>query len=456
MKKTILIIDDEADIRNLLADIFMDEDYNVLKAAHSEQAFSLIRDNDIDLIVLDIWLENSDKDGVEILKTLKKSDRSNIPVLMISGHGNIEMAVNAMKMGAFDFIEKPFKIDHILMTVSRALNQKELQDENARLKNTHVLPSLNEKQYKSIAMVTLIKDIKANAESDARVVVFGDIGVGKSRLAEIIHRSSKRAKHTLSYFQCETLSDSDFNDKMKNIAGTIILEQIEKLSQKSQQALLSFIVANPTVRIISTTSHLIHKMIEGGEFSSALFDRLAVLKFKIPSLNNRREDIPAIIQNTADNFSKNLNIQALTFSQEAIAFLQSYNWTANVMELKLTIEWVILQSYLKYTVPYEAITIDVADIQVCLSEHNQDMAAPHHNTNTLAGDFWDHFNTLSLKNARELFETLYLQNHLNVNEGNISNMASAIDMERTALHRKLKTLGIYYQDNEEKIRQKSR
>jgi len=434
MTQSILIIDDEVDIRDILSDIFADEGYEVHKAAHSEQALSLINNNKIDMIVLDIWLDNSDMDGVQILKYLKSSDHKNIPVLMISGHGNVEMAVNAMKMGAFDFIEKPFKIDHILLTASRALEQKSLKEENSRLKENDGEINAISHDYKSPAMISLMKDIQDNAESDARVLIQGAVGSGKSYIAKIIHSTSKRSKDRVLTFQCYDLNwDSMIEAINENPNSTVLLEHIEGLSHDQQSQLLQIFSKNELqTRFIVTSSQAIKESIEQGDFSSGLYDRLSILNFTIPSLNDRIEDIEILAKNFAELFVKEFHIQCPQFPSSFITSLKNYDWQGNIRQLKIMIEWSMMQYYLN---PEQGLRFQSQVIQeksdniVALDKINEK-------------EIYD----MPLKQARDHFEKDYLETLLNRFDGNIAKMAEYIDMERTALYRKLKTMEITYQE----------
>jgi len=446
MSKTILIIDDEADIREVLADIFNDEGYSTLKAAHSEQAFSVIKNNKIDLIVLDIWLDNSDMDGIQILKTLKNDPHfRTIPILMISGHGNVEMAVNAMKLGAFDFIEKPFKIDHILLNVGRALEQKTLKEENQRLKsddNSHII----DHAYQSPAMINLLKAIEDNADSDARCLIMGEQGTGKNRLAQLIHKVSKRSKFDLINFRAT-------NDDIKNLEaeiiansnGTIIIENIDFLS-KSDQASLLLILNNKDYkcRIIATVTGNIKDKIDNQLFSSSLYDRIALTKYVVPPLRKRKEDIPVLIENFVTDICENLNLSAPNLSDDIYTLLNNYNWLGNIRQLKIAIEWIIISYAINPKDPFTINDLDFLNYSPNVIEY-----VPTQKSEMDHGQFYD---DLSLKDAREQFERKYLIGILYKYSGNIAKMSNHVGMERTALYRKLKLMDITYDDEIESMK----
>lgn len=458
MTDTILVIDDEADIREVLSGIFEDEGYRVLKAAHSEQAFHLIEKEQPDLIVLDIWLENSDLDGVGILKQLKKEKSSahyNIPVLMISGHGNIEMAVKAMKIGAYDFIEKPFKIEHILLTAERALKQHHLLKENTDLKHK-VYKDTDEYKTKSPALQALIKRIQDDFSSDARVMVLGEIGTGKSKLARYIHQTSLRCDAPLYVVQAQSIDKDDIKNWFNNkdyAQSTIIIERIERLEKTLQTTLLkelSETQSSNAPRLICTTSNALQNAIKNQEFSSALSDRLAVLTYETPSLRDRIEDFPEMMASFASNICLPMNLPVPTFSSDAILFLQNHQWKGNIAQLKCLIELVALGHALGKN-PLTPITAKELSKPLSNTQTSEDnsVIAPITNVPQASVDTetLNQWLDLSLRDARENFETFYLSQLLNKFHGNISQMASHIDMERTALHRKLKSMDIRYNNS---------
>jgi two-component system nitrogen regulation response regulator NtrX len=456
MTSKILVIDDEADIRDVLADIFADEGYSVLKAAHSEQAFHIIEKEEPDLIVLDIWLENSDLDGIGILKHLKKdkSNHNKIPVLMISGHGNIEMAVRAMKIGAYDFIEKQFKIDHILLTAQRALEQHHLIKENSSLKHK-VYRDTDDYNTKSPALNALLKTVQDDSMSEARVLIKGEIGTGKSKLARYIHQISNRSDSPLFTIKGNEVTketveewfiDNRFND------CTILIEQIEMLQKPFQTQLLKFLSegnAKSIPRFICTSSNALKSAIEKQEFSSALYDRLAILKYVLPNLKNRMEDFSGMIETFSCNICQPMNVVIPTFSSDAVLYLQNQAWPGNITQLKCLVELTALNHALGET-PLKPIGAkEISHPFDALPHSPENHLNLIHATNNVHGDNNSQITAwldLPLRDARENFEILYLSHLLKRFRGNISQMAGHIDMERTALHRKLKSLDIKYND----------
>lgn len=446
MSKSVLIIDDEADIRDLLSDIFTDEGYMTYKAAHSEQALSFIKSESIDLIILDIWLENSDMDGVEILRHLKKTDYKDIPILMISGHGNVEMAVDAMKMGAFDFIEKPFKIDYILLTAERALEQKQLKAENNELKSNTPRQEI-EHVYKSPAMISLFKDIENNIESDARVLITGETGTGKSKIARMIFDSSLRSDAIINTIHASILTEHNLDQYLSDTNATIVLEQVEKLPVKTQSALLQKLLSPDTARIISTSTFY-----DTSDFSKALYDRLSVIHYHMPSLSQRVEDIPVLAQEFLKKIALELSIPLPSLSNESIDILKGCKWKSNIHQLKIAIEWIILQKLEGNNESNQPIHILPSDMGILsLENHTIHEVVEIENARTTTPEksqtLMQGYLSMTLKEARENFEKSYLREILNLHQGNISKMAEIIDMDRTALYRKLKTMNITYSDS---------
>jgi two-component system nitrogen regulation response regulator NtrX len=437
MTQTILIIDDEADIRDILADIFEDEGYNVLRAAHSEQALSLIKNNEINLIVLDIWLDNSDMDGMQILKHLKsRPSVKDIPILMISGHGNVEMAVNAMKIGAFDFIEKPFKVDHIVLTVNKAIEQRQTLPVTAK-PDPDINTGIPNIACKSNPMSTLIKNIREHSEIESRILIIGDQWSGRTHLAKFIHSLSRRSKYTCVEIQAKTFDIEKFKDTaLHNSHGTIIVKDLQYLEPVNQVALLSLLNKEELVaRIICTADHSLRQKLKDNQFSSALYDRLAILKYDMPSLNQRQADIPLLTEEFIANLCVRLNINTIVFDEDILIALCRHDWVLNIIQLKTTVEWIVI-----YAASQDKEIISLKDLKFLDTTTGMNAENLYYSEN-------DNLNTktnLSLKEAREQFETNYLSNIMFQCDGNIAQMSEIVDMERTALYRKLKSLNIQY------------
>lgn len=435
---TILIIDDEEDIRELLGEIFEDEGYAVLRAAHSEQALSLLSSHNIDLIVLDIWLDNSDMDGMQILKHLKSHEGTKeIPVLMISGHGNVEMAVNAMKIGAFDFIEKPFKIDHILLTVQRTLEQKILKDENLRLRGAEEITRINN-QYRSPAMIAFMKSLSDHADSEARVLITGATGTGKTRMAKIIHGASKRGKKILRSVDASILTPERLeNELINNAKGTLILEHVDRLNKQQQSEFLNILnTINISTRLICTASNDIESKVDHQHFSSALYDRIAVLHYEMPSLKERIEDIPLLIEELISGFRKT---HGTTIRNDfmPVDYLSNLPWPGNIKQLKSAVEWMAYcQMGLNHN-EHSSYAIPLKDYQGPSVVDYQQTTKENREKSDMESLF-----AMSLKEAREAFEFQYLSFMLEKFDGSIAKMANYVDMDRTALHRKLKSMNL--------------
>lgn len=444
---TILIIDDEADIRELLADIFEDEGYTVLKAAHSEQALAVLDQNKIDLIVLDIWLDNSDMDGMQILKHIKDQDQyKDLSILMISGHGNIEMAVNAMKIGAFDYIEKPFKVDHILLTVKRALEQKLLRDENNRLKtnnnSAHFMDGYD--HYKSPAMVKIMKDMESACDSDARILISGAVGTGKIRYAKLLHEGSKRQGRDLTIINAHDFDIGTFEQIIKqNEKGSVVIKSVHLLDDKQQAFLLSVLNQDGMkARLISICDESIVKRVEEGFFSSALYDRLSVIRVHLPCLKDRMDDFDDLVKDCYNSIVRELGFASEVpfITQDYIQKLKQSDWPGNIRQLKLTIELKIYEYLNNKDQSGMHVTPDslkqIGRIPTNIA--NDDQALNQSNFNEQA-EVYTH---LPLKQARDKFEYEYLSQIFDIYDGNIAKMASFIEMDRAALHRKLKLMAI--------------
>lgn len=471
MTDTILVIDDEADIRDVLGDILEDEGYGVLKAAHSEQAISLIKANDVSLIILDIWLENSDMDGVEILKTLKSTQSrfKHIPILMISGHGNVEVAVNAMKIGAYDFIEKPFKVDHMLMTVSRALQQFHLQRENTKLRDNAGIKT-EKITAKSASMATLYKRLEDNKDSLARVVILGEIGTGKSRFARQIHDMSPYKNGNYHSFKASQLTDKDieslFTDQ-QYAKSTVLIEKIDGLTPQAQTCLLKHLSQTQDQthipRIIVTAPSEWETCPPHGKFSNALYDRLNIFQYLLPPLSERFDEFADLIHEFAHAMCQDMNCDHhVTFTTDAIILLQDQPWKGHIRQLKCTVEWLTLSHLLenniskpitskeikRYFLQSDHVDISVSD-NVSLGYVDQQVVQPVTSTSPHFSHDEASLTELydaPLREAREQFERDYLSALLKRFRGNISQMANHVEMERTALHRKLKTMNIRYED----------
>ncbi len=454
-KNKVVIVDDEKDILELISDIVEDANYQPFKAKNSQDAFNVISEQQPEAVILDIWLKDSELDGLGILELLKKK-YPEIPVIMISGHGNIETALRSLKLGAYDYIEKPFKQDKLIHTLNKAVESSRLIKENRELNDkTQQIDFL---YGESNAIKTLRADIDRISKTESRVFIKGDIGVGKEFVAERLHIESKRANNPYVRFDVynydpEELDDvlfgtedkGGFNSPARKVGllevangGTLYISEVCDLPKNLQNKLVKFLtdgkfsrnggtkLIESNVRVISSTNSDIARKIQEGEFRSDLFSRLNVVELTIPSLAERRDDIPMLTEYFKNYFSAKYNLPRRRFTNEAFISLQSYDWPGNTRQLMNVVEWLLIMN------PGEA------------SDNIKSSMLPKEIIAGSAGDFLENSNkelmSLKLRDARQLFERQYLLAQINRFGGNISRTASFVGMERSALHRKLKSL----------------
>ncbi len=435
--KKILIIDDEKDIANNIKAILDDENYVSSTAYNSKEALNCVNQNNYDLIVLDVWLDNSDLDGIGILKKIR--EKSFIPIIIISGHGNIEMAVQAIKLGANEFIEKPFTSDRLLLSVRRAIELQEIKLENDRLKLKDIY---NYDFIGSSVAVNKIKSmIKKVAPTSSRVMIYGDSGTGKDIVAREIHRLSNFKDGPFvainaALMEPESIEKEFFGSSENGIEkigffetaayGTIFIDEVGEMPLQTQAKILRVLtdkqfsrvgdnmIIDLNCRIICSSIKNLEKLTEEGSFRKDLFHRLHVVTIELPKLIDRLDDLDELIDHFTFYFSsenkEQINLKPIIKSKYI-----NYDWPGNIRELRNTIERYIILGE-KY---------DDED----LHENKENISA-------------ENVISLPLKNARKVFEKHYLQSQINRFDGNISKTASFIGMERSALHRKLKQLGI--------------
>ncbi len=460
MGRDVLVVDDEADIRELVAGILQDEGYEARTAGNADEAFTAIEARLPSLVILDIWLQGSRLDGLEILDAIKRA-HPDMPVVMISGHGTIETAVGAIKRGAYDFIEKPFKADRLLLLVQRAIEAAELRRENRDLK---VRSNLEDEMIgRSSAMNTVRGLIEKAAPMGSRVMIMGPPGSGKEVVARQLHRLSKRADGPFTVVNAATMAPERMEaelfgveasasaDGMPRIGlfeqahgGTLFLDEVADMPPETQAKILRVLVdqtfervggrnrVQVDVRVVSASARDLHSEIAAGRFREDLFHRLSVVPIRVPRLADRREDIPELASHFIQRISQANGIPPRAISNEAMAVMQAYDWPGNVRQLRNVCERLLI---LANDDAEEAIGADMLPAEV-------GGAGPA----TLRAGEGEVIMALPLREAREAFERDYLLAQVARFGNNISRTATFIGMERSALHRKLKSLGIAVND----------
>ena len=443
----ILIVDDERDIRELISEILIDEGYTTRLAGTSEDAMREVTSQPPGLLILDIWLKDSDMDGIDILKKVK-SDYSEVPVVIISGHGNIEIAVAAIKQGAYDFIEKPFNIDQLLVVIRRAMETSRLRRENITLRQKDA--PVSDLIGSSAGFRALLSQLDKVAKSNSRIMLRGGLGVGKETAARYIHAHSDRAAGPFVVVGCATIEP----DRMEEVlfgresgdqngaqglleqahGGVIYFDEVADMPLVTQSKILRVLVDQKLqrvggndqikvdLRVLSSTSCDLEVEIAERRFREELFHRLNVVPVEVPTLEERREDIPELVEHF--NQTQGLNVRKL--SDDAAALLQTLPWPGNIRQLKNVIERILILS--DGTGPISADEIP-SDTQKSVGAND-------------GGGMSANWATLPLREAREAFEREYLIMQINRFGGNISKTANFVGMERSALHRKLKSLGV--------------
>tara|TARA_B100000700_G_C15055440_1_gene862572 strand:- start:2638 stop:4002 length:1365 start_codon:yes stop_codon:yes gene_type:complete len=450
MNNEILIVDDNLDIRLLISGILKDKGFIVREAANYDQAINEIKKKLPDIAVVDVKLDKGDNDGIDLLKQIKKLN-DDLPVIMISGHANVQMAVDALKLGAFEFMQKPFTAERLINFASRAMENVQLKKEKrfleSKLFNSYEIVG----ESQSIEKIKNLTNKLANTES--RVFISGPPGSGKELVARQIHKKSSRFNKPFvvvngalldpEKYELE-LFGSDNNDGTTNFGffekakdGTLLIDEISEIPLETQAKLLRVLIdqkfkrvngsfeINVNVRIISTTSKLIRNEIDKGNFREDLYHRLNVVPIILPSLKDRTEDIPLLLNYFSKKISELNGIPQTKFDSNIDLFYK-YDWPGNVRELRNLVERISILSQNEKKSDIDSLVKD------SLSQKN------------LSTDSDSYENVLSypLKEAREKFEKDYLTSQIKKHKGNISKTAEFIGMERSALHRKLKTLGI--------------
>ncbi|MDJ0993937.1 MAG: sigma-54 dependent transcriptional regulator [Dinoroseobacter sp.] len=448
--KDILIIDDERDIRELISDILKDEGYATRAVGNADDCMAAIEEDPPGLMILDIWLKDSNMDGIDILVRVKR-ERPEIPIVIISGHGNIEIAVAAIKQGAYDFIEKPFNIDQLLVVVKRAMEAANLRRENAELRRQG--PVASEMLGASPAMKALRSQLDKVTKSNGRVMLSGPAGSGKEIAARYIHANSNRASAPFVSVNSaaiepermeEVLFGREGADKTveKGLleqadGGVIFFDEVADMPLGTQSKILRVLVDQQfhrvggsgnirvDLRVISSSTGNLEQAVAEGRLRQELYHRLNVVPIEVPSLSERREDIPHLATAFIAHFNETQGLPNRQLSEEAEALLQTMVWPGNVRQLRNVIERVLILGN------------DSGEISA--SELPSHDAPSEAEAGVLVSGA---LATLPLREARELFEREYLMAQINRFGGNISRTASFVGMERSALHRKLKSLNV--------------
>lgn len=458
MAHDILIVDDEADIRTLLAGILEDEGYETRQASHSDAALEAVDARRPRLVILDIWLENSALDGLGILEHLS-SAHPDVPVIMISGHGTIETAVSAIRMGAYDFIEKPFETERLLLQIGRALEAARLKREVAELK---ARSDTDDRLIgNSTGIQQVIQAVDKVAPTNSRVLITGPAGAGKEVVARMVHGRSSRSEGPFTVLNCAILSperleielfgaerrDGDSEEAGRSVGmleqahkGTLFLDEVADMPKETQGKIVRVLQEQRfrrvggereievDVRVIAASNRDLQQEISTGRFREDLYYRLNVVPISVPSLSQRREDIPLLSRYFVERSARSSGIPPRMLAEDAIAALQSYDWPGNVRQLRNVIDWLLIMAPGAASDPVKA---DMLPPEI-------GSAAPV----SLNFDKGVEIMGMPLREAREMFEREYLLAQVNRFGGNISRTANFVGMERSALHRKLKSLGV--------------
>jgi two-component system nitrogen regulation response regulator NtrX len=457
MALDLLIVDDESDIRRLISEILQDEGYVCREAAGAAEALQAIEERRPNLAILDIWLEGSDIDGLAVLKRVKR-DYPPIPVIIISGHGDIETAVTAIKLGAYDYIEKPFKADRLLHLVDRAIDDARIRLENERLRRR--MGESDDLIGVSAAIGQLRNAIERVAPTESRVMITGPGGSGKEVVARILHKTSRRAEGPFVVVNCATMAPERMEVELfgteapvgdptgerivgtfeQATGGTLLLDEVADMPLETQGKIVRVLQdqtfqrvggtrdVQVDVRVIATSNRDLAEAIAAGTFREDLFYRLNVVPVSVPPLRARREDIPVLAKHFMDQCAFSAGLPPRQIGEDAIAALQGYEWPGNVRQLRNVIEWILIMAAGGPSDPVRA-----------------DMLPPEFSEGTPAALRWDEgaeVMALPLRDAREVFERQYLKAQITRFGGNISRTAAFVGMERSALHRKLKLLGV--------------
>tara|TARA_R110002124_G_scaffold67647_5_gene183614 strand:- start:4843 stop:6213 length:1371 start_codon:yes stop_codon:yes gene_type:complete len=455
MASDILIVDDEADIRDLVAGILEDEGYEVRTAQDSDTALAAIGDRRPSLVFLDIWLQGSRLDGLALLDVIKEQ-HPDLAVVIISGHGNIETAVSAIRRGAYDYIEKPFKADRLVLVAERSLENVKLKKEVVELRQKSL--DAAELIGESPAMMQLRGAIEKIAPTNSRVMIFGPSGCGKELVARTLHRNSARENGP---FVC--VNSAALTPEMTEIAlfgteaengsgrsvgaleeahgGTLYLDEVADMPRETQNKILRVLVdqsfqrvggnkkVNVDVRILSSTAYNLDDEIAAGHFREDLYHRLAVVPLKVPSLSERREDIPMLVEHFITQIAGSVGMPVRVLECDALAVLQAHPWPGNIRQLRNNLERLLIltRNDQEAVLSADLLPKEIGELLPSASEGGREA---------------EHLMSMPLREAREIFEREYLTAQIARFGGNISKTSEFVGMERSALHRKLKSLNI--------------
>jgi two-component system, NtrC family, nitrogen regulation response regulator NtrX len=443
VESTILIVDDEEGIRESLSGIFEDEGYEVLTSSSGEEALKVLKEQNPDLILLDVWLP-----GIDGIKTLKeiKGLKPDLPVIMISGHGNIELAVTATRMGAYDFLEKPLSLERVLLVAKRALEKRTLEMEYKALKQDFI------KKWKltgdSQKMKQLKEQIDMAAQSNSRVLILGESGSGKELVAHILHDNSNRGEKAFIEMNCaaipqELIESELFGHEKGSFTGafekkkgkfeladegTLFLDEVGDMSLSTQSKVLRVLETQEfqrvggsrnikvDVRIIAATNKDLIEEVKKGNFREDLVYRLNVIPIVVPTLRSRKEDIPALVEYFLEYFAAEYGQRPRKITPEGLKMLEAYDWPGNIRELRNVIERLVIMTPSNIITPKNIVIVE----------------SPRS----------DYFAFKTLREARESFEKDFITKKLEENNWNISKTAEVLDVERSNLHRKIKAYDI--------------
>ncbi|MBN9452682.1 MAG: sigma-54-dependent Fis family transcriptional regulator [Bosea sp.] len=454
MSADILVVDDEVDIRDLVAGLLEDEGYRTRKAGSADEALAAIASRRPNLVFLDIWLQGSRLDGLQVLELIKEN-HPDLAVVMISGHGNIETAVSAIKSGAYDFIEKPFKADRLVLVAERALEASRLRREVRELKTRSVQAD------RIVGRTTVVNQLRQTIErvapTNARVLITGEPGCGKELAARTLHSASTRSSGPFVVINAATITPETMEEELFGVeggdgrsrrigaleeahGGSLYIDEIGDMPRETQNRILRVLVdqnfqrvggatrVHVDVRVISSSSLDLAQLIADGHFREDLYHRLSVVPIKVPPLSERREDVPELIEFFMEQISVASGLPKRQIGSDAMAVLQSHEWPGNIRELRNNVERLMI---LTKGDPTAEVTIEMLPAEVGAMVPT-----------TPSGSGGERLMSLPLRDAREIFEREYLIAQIARFSGNISRTAEFIGMERSALHRKLKSLGV--------------